>query len=37
MGMTIQFGGGPHPVNWRGTLGAVVEGWLDPVPSIHLH
>ena len=33
-GMTIQFGGGPHPLDWYGTLDAVVEGRLDPSPSI---
>jgi len=33
-GMTIQFGGGPHPVDWYGTLDAVVDGRLDPLPSI---
>ena len=33
-GMTIQFGGGPHPQDWYGTLDAVVEGRLDPSPSI---
>jgi threonine dehydrogenase-like Zn-dependent dehydrogenase len=33
-GVTIQFGGGPHPVDWYGTLDAVVEGRLDPLPSI---
>ncbi|OBI78523.1 zinc-binding dehydrogenase [Mycobacterium sp. E740] len=33
-GVTIQFGGGPHPQDWYGTLDAVVEGRLDPVPSI---
>jgi threonine dehydrogenase-like Zn-dependent dehydrogenase len=33
-GVTIQFGGGPHPVDWYGTLGAVVDGRLDPLPSI---
>ncbi|MBV8348119.1 MAG: zinc-binding dehydrogenase, partial [Mycolicibacterium sp.] len=33
-GVTIQFGGGPHPVDWYGTLDAVIEGRLDPLPSI---
>jgi threonine dehydrogenase-like Zn-dependent dehydrogenase len=33
-GVTIQFGGGPHPVDWYGTLDAVAEGRLDPLPSI---
>ncbi|MFG1932550.1 zinc-binding dehydrogenase [Mycobacterium sp. NPDC048908] len=33
-GVTIQFGGGPHPVDWYGTLDAVVSGQLDPLPSI---
>jgi len=33
-GVTIQFGGGPHPVDWYGTLDAVVDGRLDPLPSI---
>ena len=33
-GVTIQFGGGPHPEDWYGTLDAVVEGRLDPTPSI---
>jgi threonine dehydrogenase-like Zn-dependent dehydrogenase len=33
-GVTIQFGGGPHPVDWYGTLDAVTEGRLDPLPSI---
>ena len=33
-GVTIQFGGGPHPVDWYGTLDAVVGGQLDPLPSI---
>jgi threonine dehydrogenase-like Zn-dependent dehydrogenase len=33
-GVTIQFGGGPHPVDWYGTLEAVVDGRLDPLPSI---
>ena len=30
-GMTIQFGGGPHPQDWYGTLDAVADGRLDPV------
>jgi threonine dehydrogenase-like Zn-dependent dehydrogenase len=33
-GVTIQFGGGPHPQDWYGTLDAVAEGKLDPMPSI---
>jgi threonine dehydrogenase-like Zn-dependent dehydrogenase len=33
-GVTVQFGGGPHPVDWYGTLDAVAEGRLDPLPSI---
>ena len=33
-GMTMQFGGGPHPQDWYGTLDAVTEGRLDPSPSI---
>jgi threonine dehydrogenase-like Zn-dependent dehydrogenase len=33
-GVVIQFGGGPHPEDWYGTLDAVVEGRLDPLPSI---
>jgi threonine dehydrogenase-like Zn-dependent dehydrogenase len=33
-GVTIQFGGGPHPEDWYGTLDAVMEGRLDPLPSI---
>lgn len=33
-GVTIQFGGGPHPQDWYGTLEAVVDGRLDPSPSI---
>ena len=33
-GATIQFGGGPHPVDWYGTLDAVVSGRLDTLPSI---
>jgi threonine dehydrogenase-like Zn-dependent dehydrogenase len=33
-GMTIQFGGGPHPQDWYGTLDAVADGRLDPLPSI---
>lgn len=33
-GVTIQFGGGPHPQDWYGTLDAVAEGRLDPLPSI---
>jgi threonine dehydrogenase-like Zn-dependent dehydrogenase len=33
-GVTIQFGGGPHPEDWYGTLDAICEGRLDPLPSI---
>jgi threonine dehydrogenase-like Zn-dependent dehydrogenase len=33
-GVTIQFGGGPQPEDWYGTLDAVLEGRLDPLPSI---
>ena len=33
-GVTIQFGGGPQPQDWYGTLDAIVEGRLDPMPSI---
>ena len=33
-GVTIQFGGGPHPEDWYGTLDAICEGRLDPRPSI---
>jgi threonine dehydrogenase-like Zn-dependent dehydrogenase len=33
-GVTIQFGGGPHPVDWYGTLDAVTEGRLDPLPCV---
>jgi threonine dehydrogenase-like Zn-dependent dehydrogenase len=33
-GVTIQFGGGPLPDDWYGTLDAVVDGRLDPLPSV---
>jgi threonine dehydrogenase-like Zn-dependent dehydrogenase len=33
-GVTIQFGGGPHPEDWYGTLDAICDGRLDPRPSI---
>jgi threonine dehydrogenase-like Zn-dependent dehydrogenase len=33
-GVTIQFGGGPQGEDWYGTLDAVSEGRLDPLPSI---
>ncbi len=33
-GVTLQFGGGPHPQDWYGVLDAVVAGTLDPLPSI---
>jgi threonine dehydrogenase-like Zn-dependent dehydrogenase len=32
--VTIQFGGGPQPEDWYGTLDAVLDGRLDPMPSI---
>jgi threonine dehydrogenase-like Zn-dependent dehydrogenase len=32
-GVTIQFGGGPMPQDWYGTLDAINEGRLDPLPS----
>lgn len=35
-GLTMQFGGGPLPQDWYGTLDAVVDGRLDPTPSIGL-
>ena len=34
LGVTVQFGGGPMPQDWYGTLDAVVQGRLDPLPSI---
>ncbi|BDX33304.1 alcohol dehydrogenase [Mycobacterium antarcticum] len=33
-GVTIQFGGGPMPQDWYGTLDAIVAGRLDPMPSV---
>ncbi len=33
-GVTIQFGGGPTPEAWYGTLEAVIAGRLDPRPAI---
>ena len=33
-GVTIQFGGGPHPQDWYGTLDAVAAGRLDTSPSV---
>jgi threonine dehydrogenase-like Zn-dependent dehydrogenase len=33
-GVTIQFGGGPHPQDWYGTLEAIALGRLDPLPSV---
>ena len=33
-GVTIQFGGGPHPEDWYGTLDAISDGRLDPLPSV---
>jgi threonine dehydrogenase-like Zn-dependent dehydrogenase len=33
-GAMIQFGGGPQPEDWFGTLDAVCEGRLDPLPSV---
>lgn len=33
-GLTLQFGGGPMPQDWYGVLDAVVDGRLDPLPSI---
>lgn len=33
-GVTIQFGGGPMPQDWYGTLDAIIAGTLDPRPSI---
>ncbi len=33
-GVTIQFGGGPHPEDWYGTLDAISQGRLDPLPSV---
>jgi threonine dehydrogenase-like Zn-dependent dehydrogenase len=33
-GVTIQFGGGPHPEDWFGTFDAICDGRLDPLPSV---
>jgi len=33
-GVTIQFGGGPHPQDWYGTLDAIASGRLDPLRSV---
>ena len=33
-GVTIQFGGGPLPEDWYGTLDAICDGRLDPLPSV---
>src|SRR5262249_35434882 len=33
-GLTIQFGGGPHPDDWYGTFDAICEGKLDPLPCV---
>ena len=33
-GVTIQFGGGPHPQDWYGTLDAIASRRLDPLPSV---
>ena len=33
-GVTIQFGGGPMPQDWYGTLDAIGSGSLDPMPSV---
>jgi threonine dehydrogenase-like Zn-dependent dehydrogenase len=33
-GVTIQFGGGPMPQDWYGTLDAISAGRLDPLPSV---
>jgi len=33
-GVTLQFGGGPWPQDWYGTLDAIASGELDPTPSI---
>lgn len=34
VGVTIQFGGGPMPQDWYGTLDAIVDGRLDPLPAV---
>jgi threonine dehydrogenase-like Zn-dependent dehydrogenase len=33
-GLTLRFGGGPMPEDWYGVLDAIVEGRLDPMPSV---
>ncbi len=34
-GVTIQFGGGPMPQDWYGTLDAIAGGGrLDPLPAV---
>ena len=33
-GVAVQFGGAPAPEDWYGTLAAVCEGRLDPLPSV---
>jgi threonine dehydrogenase-like Zn-dependent dehydrogenase len=35
-GLSIQFGGGPDPQDWYGTLDAISDGSLDPSPVIGL-
>lgn len=33
-GVTLQFGGGPMPQDWYGTLDNIAAGRIDPLPSI---
>ncbi|MFC8525801.1 alcohol dehydrogenase catalytic domain-containing protein [Nocardia sp. NPDC057227] len=33
-GVNVQFGGGPMPEDWYGTLDAITGGALDPLPSV---
>ncbi|MFC3965330.1 alcohol dehydrogenase catalytic domain-containing protein [Nocardia jiangsuensis] len=33
-GVNVQFGGGPMPEDWYGTLDAISTGALDPLPSV---
>jgi threonine dehydrogenase-like Zn-dependent dehydrogenase len=33
-GVSILFGGGPHPEDWYGTLDAICAGRLDPLPCV---
>ena len=33
-GVTVQFGGGPLPDDWYGTLDAICAGRLDPLPAV---